>query len=51
MILIAVRLLVLAWLPGAVMFRLPIADSQLRAALTPEERLFWLVLMAISVSM
>lgn len=51
MILIAVRLLVLAWLPGAVMFRLPIADRPRRAALPPEERLFWQVLMAISVSL
>ena len=43
-------LLVVAYLPGALIFRLPIADRARRAALPPEERLFWMVMLSVSVS-
>jgi hypothetical protein len=47
----AARLLIIAWLPGAVMFRLPLAGRARRAALAAEERLFWQVLISLSVSL
>jgi hypothetical protein len=43
-------LLVVAYVPGAVIFRLPIADRPKRAALPPEERFFWAVMISIAVS-
>jgi hypothetical protein len=46
----AALLLVVAWLPGAVLFRLPVADRDRRAALPAEERLFWQVLLSAAVS-
>ena len=39
-------LLVIAWLPGSVLFRIPRADRDRRAALPAEERLFWAVLLS-----
>jgi hypothetical protein len=47
----AAGLLVVAWLPGAVIFRLPVAERERRAALPAEERLFWQVILGISVSL
>jgi hypothetical protein len=44
-------LLVVAYLPGAVIYRLPIADRAKRAALPAEERLFWAVILSVIVSM
>jgi hypothetical protein len=44
------HLLIVAWLPGAVIFRLPIADRDRRARLDADERLFWAVVISASVS-
>lgn len=44
-------LLVVAWLPGAVLFRLPFLDRERRAALDPDERLFWAVVLSLGVSL
>jgi hypothetical protein len=43
-------LIAVAYLPGAVIFRLPMADRSKRAALPAEERLFWVVLISIIVT-
>lgn len=43
-------LIVIAYLPGAIVFRLPIADRAKRAALPAEERLFWAVIISILVT-
>ena len=51
MISAAARLLVIAWLPGAVIFRLPVAARDKRAALAAEERLFWQIVISLSVSL
>ena len=51
MIAAAARLLVIAWLPGAVIFRLPCAARDKRAALAAEERLFWQVVISVSISL
>ena len=45
-----IHLLIVAWLPGAVIFRLPIADRDRRARLDADERLFWAVVISASVS-
>ena len=39
-------LLVIAWLPGAAIFRAPILDRARREALDAEERLFWQVMIS-----
>ncbi len=46
-----VQLLIVAWLPGAVIFRLPIAGRDKRAALDAEERLFWAIVISLAVSL
>lgn len=46
----AVSLVLLAWLPGAVVFRLPFAYRERRAALPAEERLFWQVVISLAIS-
>jgi hypothetical protein len=51
MVTAAAKLLVIAWLPGAVMYRLPLADRDKRAALPAEERLFWQVLLSVATSL
>jgi hypothetical protein len=43
-------LAVIAWLPGAIIFRLPLASRDKRAAIDAEERLFWSVVISLSVS-
>jgi hypothetical protein len=43
--------LVVAWLPGAVLFRAPIADRDRRAALAAEERAFWAVVLSAALSL
>jgi hypothetical protein len=43
-------LAVVAYLPGAAIFRLPIADRDRRAALAAEERAFWAVVLSVLVS-
>jgi hypothetical protein len=40
-------LLAIAYLPGAIIFRLPIADRDKRAALPAEERVFWSVVLSV----
>jgi hypothetical protein len=45
-----IYLAIVAWLPGAVLFRAPIADRSKRAQLDPEERLFWSVIISIAFS-
>ena len=43
-------LIVVAYLPGAVVFRLPYANRDKRATLPAEERLFWAVIISILVT-
>jgi hypothetical protein len=43
-------ILVVAYLPGALIFRLPVAERPRRAALPVEERVFWSVLLSLAVS-
>ena len=43
-------LIAIAYLPGAVVFRLPIADRSKRAALPADERLFWAIVISIIVT-
>ena len=45
------KLLVIGWLPGAVLFRLPVAARDRRAALPAEERAFWTVTLSAAVSL
>src|SRR6185312_4864062 len=42
--------LLVLWLPGAVIFRMPVADRDKRAALEADERLFWQVMLSVAVS-
>jgi hypothetical protein len=44
-------LIVVAWLPGAVLFRFPIAAREKRAALAAEERFFWSIVLSIAISL
>ena len=43
-------LLAITFLPGAVLFRLPIADRARRAALPADERAFWMVITSVGLS-
>jgi len=43
-------LIVIGWLPGAIIFRLPVADRARRAALPAEERLFWAVVISVTTT-
>ncbi len=43
--------LIIGYLPGAVIFRLPIAERQKRAALAAEERVFWQVILSVAWSL
>jgi hypothetical protein len=43
--------LIVGWLPGAALFRLPWLDRDRRAALDPEERLFWAVTISAAISL
>ena len=47
----SLQVAVVGWLPGAVLFRAPFADRARRAALDPEERLFWAVILSVAVSL
>ena len=42
--------LVVGWLPGAVLFRLPIANRDRRAALPAEERVYWAIVLSAATS-
>ncbi|MFB3853310.1 MAG: hypothetical protein ACE148_05730 [Vicinamibacterales bacterium] len=46
----ALAVLLVAWLPGALVFRLPVAERSRRAGLDLDERLFWEVMIALSLS-
>ncbi|HEY2433696.1 MAG TPA: glycosyltransferase family 39 protein [Vicinamibacterales bacterium] len=43
--------LVVGWLPGAVLFRLPVLSRQRRADLAAEERLFWAIILSVAASL
>ena len=43
--------LVICWLPGAVVFRLPWFSRNRRAALESSERLFWQILISVTISL
>ncbi|MGE5834650.1 MAG: hypothetical protein ACM4AI_09245, partial [Acidobacteriota bacterium] len=43
--------LLVAYLPGALIFRLPIGDRARRASLAVEERLFWHVILSLAWSL
>ena len=51
MVTAAVELLVVAWLPGAAIFRAPVLGRERRASLDAEERLFWQVVIAVATSL
>jgi hypothetical protein len=40
-------LLLVAYVPGALLFRMPLADRARRAALSPEERAFWAIVISL----
>jgi hypothetical protein len=46
-----IQLVIVGWLPGAALFRLPVADRDRRAALPAEERAYWAVLLSIATSL
>ena len=50
MIRTALIALLLAYLPGALIFRLPVAGRSRRAALAAEERVFWAVAISVALS-
>ncbi len=43
-------ILLVAYLPGAVLFRLPIARRELRGGLSAEERVFWSVVLSVATT-
>jgi hypothetical protein len=47
----AIKLLIVAWLPGAILFRAPFLDRQKRSGLDAEERLFWAVILSLAISL
>lgn len=46
----SLTLVLLAWLPGAALFRLPVLDRAQRARLDAEERFFWMVVLSVSLT-
>jgi hypothetical protein len=44
-------LAVVGWLPGALIYRVPIAQRARRASLPAEERLFWAIILSLIVSL
>jgi uncharacterized membrane protein len=46
-----IQLLAIAWLPGAIIFRMPYAARDRRAALPAEERCFWAVVISVAISL
>ena len=48
--LVLAELLLVGYLPGALVFRLPYADRQSRAELTAEERVFWATIISLAIS-
>ena len=49
--LVLAAFLVVAWLPGAVLFRVPWFDRPRRAQLAAEERLYWTVMLSVVASL
>ncbi len=47
MALTAVGAVLVGWLPGAMVFRLPRAERDRRAALPAEERAFWAIVLSL----
>jgi hypothetical protein len=45
------QLALVAWLPGAVLFRMPGADREGRAGLPAEERLFWQIIISLGLAL
>ena len=45
------ELVLIGWLPGAAIFRLPWFNRDTRAALDPDERAFWSVILSVVVSL
>ena len=45
------ELLIVGWLPGAVLFRLPLLDRDRRAALPAEERGYWTIVLSVAISL
>ncbi len=50
MLWILLGLILIAYLPGALLLRVPLADRASRAALSAEERLFWAVILSVAWS-
>ena len=50
MLITIASLIAIAYLPGAVIFRLPLADRSKRAALPWEEREFWGIMLSVIVT-
>ena len=46
----ALAALLVAYVPGAVIFRLPIAQRERRAGLPPEERIFWAIILSLALT-
>lgn len=49
-LLLIARIAVVGWLPGAILFRLPIAERERRAALPAEERAYWMIVLSVATS-
>jgi hypothetical protein len=49
-LLLIARIAVVGWLPGAILFRLPIAERERRAALPADERAYWVIVVSATVS-
>lgn len=47
----AAELLLIGWLPGAMLFRVPFAERDRRASLDAEERAFWAVIISVALSL
>ncbi len=43
--------LVIGWLPGAVLFRVPLGNRSRRFTLPPEERIFWQVVISLALAL
>jgi len=51
MIVLALQAVVVGYLPGAAIFRLPVLDRERRAGLDPAERVFWAVVISLSLTL
>ncbi len=45
------QLVIVGWLPGAVVSRLPVGDRNRRAALSAEERGYWAIVLSVAISL